>query len=86
MNWINVEDEHFAEITYNEDGYSYSWESKFVDEPFLVALPLSSDDWCIERVVLTDEVGLQLFSDEEATSFGWDITDVTHWCKITEPN
>tara|TARA_R110002020_G_scaffold29185_1_gene92171 strand:- start:257 stop:505 length:249 start_codon:yes stop_codon:yes gene_type:complete len=81
MNWINVKDRHFAQITENEKGYI--WESKY-DKPFLAAVP-TNIGWDIEKVVLEDEMGLRICSDNDTHSYGWEMTDVTFWCEITEP-
>ena len=84
MNWIDVKNNHFAEIAKVENGIR--WESDFIDEPFMVAIPLADKTWVIEKVVLSDEKGLELFCDGVTDYFGYDMSDVTHWCKITEPN
>jgi len=81
MNWINVKDRHFAQITENEKGYI--WESKY-DKPFLAAVP-TNIGWDIEKVVLEDEMGLRICSDNDTHPYGWEMTDVTFWCEITEP-
>lgn len=83
MEWISVKDKHFCEITNHKDG-SYSWESTFIEEEFLIAIELKKG-WCIEKVVLIDQIGLELISDGTTDSLGWEITDVTHWMKIEPP-
>lgn len=82
MEWIDVKDKHFAQI--EQKGNTYKWESIIIDEPFLVAVP-TNKGWDIEKVVLTDEIGLQLFYDGETECYGWEMTDVTHWMKIENP-
>lgn len=83
MEWISVKDKHFADI--EEKGNSYVWESGMIDEPFIVAIP-TDKGWCIQQVVLVDEVGLQCWSDEEgAHYFGWSIIDVSHWMPLKPP-
>jgi len=83
MEWINVNTLHFAEIAFNGNGHS--WKSDLpIDEPFLVAVE-TNKGWDIEKVVLTDQIGLQCFSDGETSHYGWDITDVKYWCKLENP-
>lgn len=83
MKWISVKDQHFVEITEYDNGYS--WFCEDIGDPFMVAVP-TNKGWCIQQVVLVDGVGLQCWSDDEGpTYFGWDIMDVTHWFKPTEP-
>ena len=82
MNWINVKDKHFAELSYKKDS-GYSWESDLIDIPFMVAVELKSG-WCIQQVIL-NESGLHCWVDGETEPFGWDVTDVTHWCLINSP-
>lgn len=86
MDWIDVKTKHFADIEKTEGG-GYTWESDLIDEPFMVAIPLDKG-WCIQQVILVDEVGLRCYIDENSDSddyFGWEITDVTHWFKPVEP-
>ena len=80
--WIDVKKEHFAQIEKLEKGYQ--WESIFIDKPFLAAVP-TNNGWDFEIVILTDEVGLEIFSDGDTHPYGWDILDVTHWMKLEEP-
>lgn len=83
MEWIDVKVKHFCDIKGTKD--NYTWESDMVDEPFMVAIP-TNDGWCIQQVILTDEVGLECHTDDDGgTYFGWNITDVTHWFKPTPP-
>lgn len=83
MNWTNVKEKHFADIEVTENGYT--WESDMIEEPFMVALE-TNKGWCMQQVVLIDEIGLQCYTDDDGyTYFGWEITDVTHWCKLTPP-
>jgi len=82
MKWISVKDKHFVDITHKK-GRSYEWEG-VINEPFIVAVP-TNQGWCIQQVVLTDEIGLECHGDDENTYFGWDILDVTHWMKIEPP-
>ena len=83
MNWIDVKDKHFAKITKTDNGYS--WESDMIDEPFMVAIE-TNRGWCMQQVVLTDQIGLECWTDEDGGSyFGWDIEDVTHWFKLVAP-
>lgn len=81
MKWTNVKDKHFAQIT--EDGNSYFWESTY-EKPFLVAVP-TNKGWDIEKVILEDETGLRIYADGETHHYGYEMTDVTHWCEIVEP-
>lgn len=83
MDWIDVNEKHFAQITKTENGYS--WESDMMDEPFIVAVK-TNKGWCIQQVVLTDQIGLECWSDGETSYFGWDITDVAYWMELTPPN
>ena len=83
MEWIDVKTKHFADIEQTDNGYK--WESDMIDEPFMVAVP-TNKGWCIQQVILTDEIGLQCYTDDDGgTYFGWDITDVTHWFKPEAP-
>ena len=81
MKWINVKDRHFAKITDSEKGYIF--ESLY-DKPFLVAVP-TYNGWDIEKVILEDEIGLMIFSDNDTHHYGWEMTDVIFWCEITNP-
>jgi len=82
MEWIDVNKKHFADIEQTDNGYK--WESNMIDEPFMVAVP-TKKGWIIQQVILTDELGLQCYTDDGGTYFGWDITDVTHWFKPQQP-
>ena len=83
MDWINVKTKHFADI--EEIGSSYTWKSDMIGEPFMVAVPTNSG-WCMQQVVLTDEIGLECWTDDDGASyFGWEIIDVTHWYKLVPP-
>ena len=81
MNWINVKDRHFAQITETEK--SYIWESIY-DKPFLAAV-LTNSGWDIEKVVLEDEMGLRICSDNDTHPYGLEMTGVTFWCEVTDP-
>ena len=80
--WIDVKDKHFADITQTEKGYE--WESDLVDEPFMVAVPINKG-YYIQQVILVDEVGLQCYTDDGGTYFEWEITDISHWFRVSEP-
>ena len=83
MKWINVEDEHFVDITNNKDG-SYAWVELY-SKPFLVAINTNSG-WEYEKVILDENAGLLSHSnDDESGYFGWDIKDVKFWAKFIEP-
>jgi len=85
MDWINVKENHFADIKQNKNDNGYSWESDMIDEQFLVAVP-TNKGWDIEKVVLIDEIGLQTYVDnEENEPYEWDMRDITHWIKIKPP-
>ena len=85
MNWINVKENHFADIRHDEPTGSFAWESDLIDEPFMVAIP-TKEGWCIQQVVLINDIGLQCHTDDDGpTYFGWSMIDVTHWMKIEPP-
>lgn len=84
MKWNNTKENHFVDLTINEDG-SFEWEQKnnCPDEPFLVAVETKTG-WDIDYVVLTEN-GLEIFHEDGNSYYGWQITDVNYWCKTEEP-
>ena len=82
MEWINTKEKHFAEIEKKESGYS--WKSDFIDTPFLVAVE-TNKGWDIEKVVLTDGIGLECFCDGETSYYGWEVTDIDFYMIIENP-
>ena len=48
---------------------------------------MPDNGWCIQQVILLDELGLQCWSNEESAHyFGYDILDATHWSLLNEPS
>lgn len=91
MNWINVKDKHFVDITYKGNGGSYEWveNNNCPQEPFLVALRVGNNQtrkytWEKYMVILT-EYGLREVADGDDFYFGWEVTDVEYWCKVEAP-
>lgn len=82
MKWIDVEDEHFVDITYTKDGL-YTWRGE-VNRFLMVAVPIDSG-WDIQQVVINDIRGLQCFYEGEEVEYCWDITDITHWFEVINP-
>lgn len=80
--WISVKDQHFVDIKKYDN--SYTWESDEIGSIFMVAVP-TNKGWDIEKVVLTDVIGLECYSDGETSCFEWEMIDVTNWYKITPP-
>lgn len=92
MDWINVDDKHFVDITYNEDG-RYEWvQNDFCPgSPFLVGLYVYnnvSEKWEFEYylVVMGDD-GLCVVDEDFSEPMScWGITDIEYWCEVTPPN
>lgn len=91
MNWINVKDKHFVDITYEtENKYSWIENNNCPQEPFLVAISFTTINtgevkWEIYRVILT-EYGLREVADDDNFDIGYEVTDIEYWCKIENPS
>jgi len=89
MDWININDKHFVDITY-ETNEKYSWieNNNCPQEPFLVAINVfnnvnNESRWEKYLVVLSEPHGIET---PEGDYIGWDVTDVQYWAIITNPN
>lgn len=86
LQWVSVEDKPLFITT------PLGWECTEDGEgEFLAALQYNDtrhpgkDLWWIKLCTVEDGLGLCVVSDEGNESAPWDLSDVTHYCKVSEP-
>lgn len=90
MEWIDTSKDHFVNINYiTKDHYKWVEKNNCPQEPFLVAIKVFNNKtnqtrWDKHLVILT-EYGLEEVADGETYPLGWEVTDVSYWCKIENP-
>lgn len=91
MNWINVEEKHFVDITIFSNG-SYHWEenNNCPNKPFLVGLWVNNNKTETKKfeyyLVVLGENGLEEFTEDGTNSLcAWGLLDIEYWSPIDSP-